>query len=706
MPAALTVALGLLPAVMPAMAQAAGGAPDCTAVMKSVVDSSGQPVGAVNGQQPVLFIHGLNGSPVGTWNGPGSLASQLQSGGGYFVGRFDYQYANHAWVTDPAISGTAKQPGKLADVIYCMAQQSRAAGGSGKVILVGYSMGGLAAQQAISEQVNGQPIVNFIGGLASIATPWQGTINPQLGQTLGGAGQASGLPGLDTAACNLYSFTDRALLKQIPGQDCYVVGAPGSAAFQAQLLNPDGSLSPEMKNLPPLPPGFPIYAVAGNVQWQANVFGRQIDHSGDDGVVGTGSATHPRLAAGQPRQTGFTVIGCKLPSAQIPPKSLGGLAQQAHNAYYGALPLLSQPCGHGSLPTSPATASVLAPELAAWRLTLAQGTPSSIAGTYVLSRTLVSCVEFVMGCSTTPMPIRIACQAGACTVMRTDGWWQHPHPLVFDGTAWRAAGPDSRTTTCNHKFAPGAMAIELQVISTAVVSGVLKAEQLRGTYTGTQPAGVCNNPGGSKAFYALSNAPRVTSPVPPSPAALSKAARAAVAAARSVHISAVLAGGGEHGGMDVSLAFPASLYGVMSPGGQPFTVLASQASTYVTVTAALLARLKLPATRCPVICGRYLRLPAASARGLLGASPWSLIGSLRRDIGQFSGVRAATLDGQPAWQVSIPGGTAYVAAQGPAYPLRVVQGRDRVDYSQWDGATVPPPPPASLVTGLGQLSAR
>lgn len=68
------------------------------------------------------------------------IAGQLEApGSGYFVGRFDYSYQyklNQQLVSDPRISGA------LAGVIDCLAQESSAAGGSGKDILVTYSVGG------------------------------------------------------------------------------------------------------------------------------------------------------------------------------------------------------------------------------------------------------------------------------------------------------------------------------------------------------------------------------------------------------------------------------------------------------------------------------------------------------------------------------------------------------------------------------------
>ena len=67
-------------------------------------------------------------------------------------------------------------------------------------------------------------------------------------------------------------------------------------------------------------------------------------------------------------------------------------------------------------------------------------------------------------------------------------------------------------------------------------------------------------------------------------------------------------------------------------------------------------------------------------------------------------VRTVTVNGQRAWQMSVSsGGTAYVAARGTPYPLRMVQGPDRIDFTRWNSVVIPPLPPASQVVDLSQL---
>jgi hypothetical protein len=45
-----------------------------------------------------------------------------------------------------------------------------------------------------------------------------------------------------------------------------------------------------------------------------------------------------------------------------------------------------------------------------------------------------------------------------------------------------------------------------------------------------------------------------------------------------------------------------------------------------------------------------------------------------------------------------------VAAQGPPYPLRLTKGPSRADFTQRNSVTIPPPPPASQIVDLSQLT--
>jgi hypothetical protein len=122
------------------------------------------------------------------------------------------------------------------------------------------------------------------------------------------------------------------------------------------------------------------------------------------------------------------------------------------------------------------------------------------------------------------------------------------------------------------------------------------------------------------------------------------------------------------------------------------------------VTSALLKSQSLPAAACALMCGKYLKVPASQAKTMLNDITWSSLLGRMTAVPQWSYVRTVTVHGQPAWQMhSADGTTAYVAAHGPPYPLRLTKGTSHIDLTQWNAVTIPPPPPASQIVDLSQL---
>jgi hypothetical protein len=106
------------------------------------------------------------------------------------------------------------------------------------------------------------------------------------------------------------------------------------------------------------------------------------------------------------------------------------------------------------------------------------------------------------------------------------------------------------------------------------------------------------------------------------------------------------------------------------------------------------------------MCGKYLELTAGQARGMTGDLGWSaLVAAPGNSVPKsLHYVRTVTVDGQPAWQLAVSGkGAVDVAARGAPYPLRLSEGPNRLDFTQWNSATIPPPPPSSQVVNLSQL---
>lgn len=127
---------------------------------------------------PVILVHGRNGSPQ-DWGFAGTdttFAGRIDDAPGVaVVHRFKYNTNN--WVTH---SGSGP---KLAKTIDCVSRMSVAHGGQGKVVLVGYSMGGLVAREALSKQsTDGQrAIADQVGQVVTIGTPHTGIIYPFAG---------------------------------------------------------------------------------------------------------------------------------------------------------------------------------------------------------------------------------------------------------------------------------------------------------------------------------------------------------------------------------------------------------------------------------------------------------------------------------------------------------------------------------------------
>lgn len=200
----------------------------------------------------------------------------------------------------------------------------------------------------------------------------------------------------------------------------------------------------------------------------------------------------------------------------------------------------------------------------------------------------------------------------------------------------------------------------------------------------------------------------------PSATAIVQKLKSALGSATSVHVSGVAARAGQTVRLDMSLTRAGGMSGTINLAGHPVTIRATGGKVYLKLTAGLVRAMHLPASSCVRFCRKYLELPAAAARGLTGNMNWpsvlgssSLIPSGTADA-KVSG--PVTVDGQPAWVIRTrDGATGYVAAHGPAYLLRLIPARDKgsgqLSFTQWNSATISPPPPASQVVTLSQLGA-
>lgn len=191
---------------------------------------------------------------------------------------------------------------------------------------------------------------------------------------------------------------------------------------------------------------------------------------------------------------------------------------------------------------------------------------------------------------------------------------------------------------------------------------------------------------------------------PPSAAALARQVDAAVAKATSVHLSAHVLQGNTLAALNMSMTSAGEMSGQIALNNAPVTILVTQGQTYMKLTAAALKAEGLPSAACSIVCGKYLKLPASQAKSMLSGIGWSNFVGQTPTLPNWSYVKTVTVNGQPAWQMSAAGkGTAYIAAQGQPYPLRLTQGSNRADFTQWNSVAIPSPPPASEVVDLSQV---
>ncbi len=307
-------------------------AADTAVSCAKVVDASGRAVTSVGSAQPVLLVHGFNQGPD-TWSATTGIAARLAADGGYFVARFDYSAANQEWVDDPAISQA------LHDAIGCLSAGSKSAGGDGKVLLVAYSLGGLAVEQAFTRFGSPDDIASAVGGLAAIATPWQGAYFAPDGGLQANATYF--LPSLIGAACRVQT------------RSCGIFSAPNSRAAQALRVGADGGVSAMLQALHDkraLPAKVPTAVVAGAVTWQSDLFGRVQPVNGGDGVADVHSATTPPLDPGPGAPLAVRTISCTSGDPLI----------------------IFAPCGHLSLQNNDDVAAFLTPLLGLWRAAAAK----------------------------------------------------------------------------------------------------------------------------------------------------------------------------------------------------------------------------------------------------------------------------------------------------------------------------------------------
>jgi hypothetical protein len=219
---------------------------------------------------PVIFVHGLGGSPADFTshaNGAEDLIQRIGAIPGTYTDLFSYAPENLDWVTNPGI-GQA-----LANEITCEAAKSKQAGGSGKVIVIAHSMGGLAVREAASltGAGTGQPASASIGLIITIATPNTGSWDDGLFHNVR-AGVGGTVPELLAwvvqGVCGGVGFVAGSDQpgEQRPGLCAEV---QGSTAQAGSAMVPGSS---QLSALPSPPSAVPLDAVAGDLTVTAKLF--------------------------------------------------------------------------------------------------------------------------------------------------------------------------------------------------------------------------------------------------------------------------------------------------------------------------------------------------------------------------------------------------------------------------------------------------
>ncbi len=214
--------------------------------------------------------------------------------------------------------------------------------------------------------------------------------------------------------------------------------------------------------------------------------------------------------------------------------------------------------------------------------------------------------------------------------------------------------------------------------------------------------------------------PGISAAAPASPAAkpvtVVRGMMSAFRLAESVHVSGTVSQTGQAGRIDMVLTRSGGVAGTLTQGGITLQVLTTGGVTYLRVDKGLIKLVKLPAAACPQYCGKYVQFPAATGRQLTGDIGWTgLMGPISAGFSPVaqavtpampaSLLKRAMVSGQPAWKIAGTGQPElYIAAQGTPYLLHMTGPGIDASFTDWNLATIPPPPAASQLVTPGQLA--
>jgi hypothetical protein len=208
--------------------------------------------------------------------------------------------------------------------------------------------------------------------------------------------------------------------------------------------------------------------------------------------------------------------------------------------------------------------------------------------------------------------------------------------------------------------------------------------------------------------------PAVLSAATRSPSQTVAEMRKAVQAAGSVHLSGVLRNGGRPIGLNLGLIRSGEFAGTLTQNGIPLRLIDAGGKVYVKATAAYLRELKVPASVCSIMCGKYIEVSSAQAQSLSGSLSMSaLLSSFTGKLPRLTNAGTTTVAGRKGQVLQGPDGSRLVvAATGTPYPLQAVgrqgsgsqQSNGTLNFSQWNAVRRPTAPPASQVINLNKIT--
>jgi hypothetical protein len=270
--AALTIAIQAiigLPARADTAGVAAHGGPSCPGQSPHNTAVSRGDFAKVNGvvPRPVVLVHGWDDSYTAMQGYAGLLIRSKVLHEPLRPYLFDYSANSGHWAAVPAIAAC------LADYVNSVSGAYHAAGGDGKVLALGHSMGGLAIRFSADSRYAAHPDGGNLGGVTTLDTP-------HLGSPWGDTPQAQ----------LLQDFAQLKAGNWLEGMFPWPIGSDGQTCLATHAGTT--GMPPGCPVPPWLAGNVPVAEIGGDITVQRQVMGYTIDttDTGGDSVVATASS--------------------------------------------------------------------------------------------------------------------------------------------------------------------------------------------------------------------------------------------------------------------------------------------------------------------------------------------------------------------------------------------------------------------------------